>query len=323
MQTDQLFQEYFQVAPGALFELLQIQPPCAYQFTSPVFKTSERRMDGFLAPAQSGNPYYFVEFQGYRDKHIYWRALYPVVRHHEMAADLKQQMWKVVVLFLDKAHDPGVATLGPLAHDAKRWLISGVIPDLLAHVPNASPLLNVLRPLLVATVEEVEREGPLWVQSIQQMPQLNPGQHSVLVDLLVKFIMQRFVQLPYKELERMLNLTPLEQTRAGRELIELGETKGREEGREEGRVEGRVEGLHDAIRIVLLTRFPHTLQELMTRLMALLSYIHDIETVEMLLQLATQTDSFAIFEQKVLETVAKSALQKNVEDDAPAREETQ
>lgn len=314
MQTDQLFQEYFQVAPGAFFELLQIDPPCAYRFTSPVFKTSERRMDGFLAPVEPGNSYYFIEFQGYRDKHIYWRALYPVVRHHEVAADLKQQGWKWVVLFLDDSHDPGVETLGPLAHNAKRWLITGIIPKLLTEAPNASPLLNVLRPLITTDIEVVEREGPQWVTSIQQMPQLDPGQHGILIDLLVKFIMQKFVELPYKELERMLKLTPLEQTRAGQELMELGEIKGLEKG--------RVEGLHDAIRIVLLTRFPYTTRQNVTRLMAVLSYIHDITTVEILLQLATQTDSFATFEQKVLESVAKSALQPPLNGKASTKEET-
>lgn len=314
MQTDQLFQEYFQVAPGAFFELLQIQPPCAYRFTSPVFKTSERRMDGFLAPVEADKPYYFIEFQGYRDKHIYWRALYPVVRHHE-TADLKQQAWKCVVLFLDKSHDPGVETLGPLAHDAKRWLITGVIPKLLADVPNASPLLTVLRPLIATDIEEVEREGPQWVTSIQQMPQLDPGQHGVLVNLLVKFIMQKFVELPYKELERMLKLTPLEQTRAGRELMELGKV--------EGRAEGRKEGLYNAIRIVLLTRFPHTSQEVITRLVAILGYVQDVETLELLLQLATQTDAFEDFEQKVLATAVKSAIHPPVNGASATKEEPQ
>lgn len=314
MQTDQLFQEYFQVAPGAFFELLQIDPPCAYRFTSPVFKTSERRMDGFLAPMEADQPYYFVEFQGYRDRHIYWRALYPVVRHHETAADLKQQQWKCVILFLDDSHDPGLETLGPLAHDAKRWLITGVIPKLLAAVPNASPLLTVLRPLIATDIEEVEREGPQWVASIQQMPQLDSGQHGVLVNLLVKFIMQKFVELPYKELERMLKLTPLEQTRAGRELMELGEVK--------GRAEGRKEGLYNAIRIVLLTRFPYTSQEAITRLVAILGYVQDVETLELLLQLATQTDSFEDFEQKVLTTAVKSAVHHPVNGTSSAKEET-
>lgn len=194
-------------------------------------------------------------------------------------------------------------------------------------MPNASPLLNVLRPLLATDVEEVEREGPQWVEAIQQMPQLDAGQHSVLVDLLVKFIMQKFVELPYKELERMLKLTPLEQTRAGQELMELGEIKGLEKGLEEGlekgRVEGRVEGLHDAIRIVLLTRFPQTARQNVTRLMAVLSYIHDVATVEILLQLAMQTDALTAFEQKVLEAAAKSALQPPVNGKAPTKEEPQ
>jgi hypothetical protein len=115
----------------------------------------------------------------------------------------------------------------------------------------------------------------------------------------------------HKELERMLKLTPLEQTRAGRELMELGEVK------------GRVDGLHNAIRIVLQTRFPHTSREAMARSIAVLGYIDDVETVELLLQLATQTESFADFEQKVLEIVAKSALQKATNGKAPTKEETQ
>lgn len=203
MQTDQLFQEYFQVAPGAFFELLQIEPPCDYHFTSPVFKTSERCMDGFLAPVEADKPYYFID----------------------------------------------------------------------------------------------------------------ASQHSVLVNLLVKFIMQKFVELPYKELERMLKLTPLEQTHAGRELMELGEVK--------GRAEGHREGLYNAIRIVLLTRFPHTSQEVITHLVAILGYVQDVETLEMLLQLATQTDSFEDFEQKVLEAAAKSALQPPVNGKASTKEETE
>jgi hypothetical protein len=57
--------------------------------------------------------------------------------------------------------------------------------------------------------------------------------------------------------------------------------------------------------------------------MAVLSYIHDITTVEILLQLAMQTDSLAAFEQKVLETAAKSALQAPTNGKALPKEETQ
>ena len=57
--------------------------------------------------------------------------------------------------------------------------------------------------------------------------------------------------------------------------------------------------------------------------MAVLSYIHDVAAVEILLQLAMQTDSLAAFEQKVLETAAKSALQAPVNGKASSKEETQ
>ena len=71
MKTDKLFHEYFQLVPQTLFELFQINPGCTYQFTSPVLKESERRMDGLLEPNTPGHPRYFLELQGYPDDSIY------------------------------------------------------------------------------------------------------------------------------------------------------------------------------------------------------------------------------------------------------------
>lgn len=50
MRTDELFYEYFQVAPQALFELLQVTPPCPYRFESMVVKASKRQLNGLLEP---------------------------------------------------------------------------------------------------------------------------------------------------------------------------------------------------------------------------------------------------------------------------------
>jgi predicted transposase YdaD len=50
MRTDELFYEYFQVAPQALFELLQVTPPCSYRFESMVVKASKRQLNGLLEP---------------------------------------------------------------------------------------------------------------------------------------------------------------------------------------------------------------------------------------------------------------------------------
>jgi predicted transposase YdaD len=274
-----------------------MKPACAYRYDSPVVKTSERRLDGFLEPLQAGCPYYFVEVQGYYDDRIYWRGLHPVTRYHETRSDLDGQDWRLIVFFLDKAYDPGVATLGPLAAGSKRWLSRGVLPSLLARLPQSSPSLNVLRPLAVRTVNQVRRQGPVWVQSIRELTALDERQRNGLVDLLVKFVVQRFVDLPYKEVEAMLKLTPLEQTRAGQELIQLGI--------EEGRQEGRQEGLREGILAVLSVRFAEIPETQLSGVSALLEHITDEETIEILLNLAKQVESFAAFEQKVAELAQK------------------
>ena len=50
MKTDQLFHEFFTVAPQAVFELLQITPPCAYTYSAPVIKeVKEKRLVGWLS----------------------------------------------------------------------------------------------------------------------------------------------------------------------------------------------------------------------------------------------------------------------------------
>lgn len=116
MQTDALFQEYFQVVPEAVLELVGIKPACRYRYESPVLKGSERRLDGFLEPEQPDCPYYFVEIQGYRDRRIYWRTLNEITRYHEIRSDLDGQNWQAIVLFLDASFDPGPETLGPLVH---------------------------------------------------------------------------------------------------------------------------------------------------------------------------------------------------------------
>ncbi len=303
MHTDKLFQEYFQIVPQAMLELLQIAQPCVYRYESPVVKSSERRMDGFMEPEIAGHPYYFVEIQGYDDELIYWRGLHHVTRYHETRPDLDRQNWKLIVLFLDSAYDPGIESLGPLVHGAEHWILRGVLPDLLQNTPSTSPWLNVLRPLAARTVEEVQRHGAEWIRSIQTYPKLGKRQRSNLIDLLIKFVVQRFVELPYTEVEAMLKLTPIEETRAGKELIQLGLERGLERGLEEGLEKGHLVGLQAGIQAVLAVRFPHITSTRMGRVLKLVERIKDDETVAMLLGLSQKIESLDLFENKVSELV--------------------
>jgi predicted transposase YdaD len=223
MKTDDLFHEFFQLAPQALFELLQITPGCAYRFSSPVVKASERRMDGLLEPVESGHPRYFVEVQGYEDKSIYWRVIHQVSLYYQQRPNLNGSDWRIILLFLDASHDPGPETLGPFYHSDRSWLIKGIVPDLLQQASSPSPILNVLCPLITRDEIELHHRAAGWVKEIRRLSGFDRATQERLLALLAQFIVQKFTLLTRKEIETMLKLTPIEETVAGREWIQEGQ----------------------------------------------------------------------------------------------------
>lgn len=277
MKTDQLFHEYFQLVPQALFELLGIEPGCPYHFSSPVLKVSERRLDGLLEPAEPGHPRYILELQGYPDDSIYWRSLQELGLFFGQRPKLNGTDWRLILLFLDKAHDPGPETLGPLYKDNVSWLIRGVLSDLLEQTASTSPLLNVLRPLVAKDEATVRQEGADWVTSIRQSPELDITAQAKLADILVQFIGQRFTNLEMKEIETMLHLTPFEETRAGRDMLERGELR----------------AARKYIIDVLETRFGHV-PTLMT---VVINQIEALDILNILHKEAVTVDSLGAFEE--------------------------
>jgi predicted transposase YdaD len=256
MQTDRLFHEYFSLAPEALLELFQIQPACAYRFSSPVLKSAERRLDGLLEPVEPGQPIYFFEVQGYEDRAIYWRCVQELGLYFTQHPVQARRQWQLLLLFLDPALDPGIDSLGPLATESHRWLGVGTLLDLLKAAPD-SPVLHVLRPLAATTVDEIRQEAPQWVAAIHATPLMEEALRIRLVELLTLLIVQKFSQLPREEIDRMLQLTPLEETRAVRELIEEGIAKGLQQGLEQGIEQGVKQGIEQGIEqgeLILLKR---------------------------------------------------------------------
>lgn len=226
MKTDTLFHEYFQLVPEALFELFQIKPACPYQFSSPVLKGKERRLDGLLEPQDPQQPRYFLELQGYLDELIYWRLVEELGRFHTQKPKLDHRPWHAFLLFLDGSFDPGVSSLGDLHHGTMPWLTTGILSDLLSNITHPSPVLNVLQPLVVLSTDTIRERASGWILEIQQDSGLDTQAQSRLIDLLVQFLVQRFSQLTRQEIDNMLELTPLEKTRAGQELLAIGMEQG-------------------------------------------------------------------------------------------------
>jgi predicted transposase YdaD len=218
MRTDALFYELFQTAPQTFFELLQIVPTCAYRFESITVKASEKRIDGVIEPTDEQQPVYFLEVQAFPDDTIYWRTLREVATYFEQRP-ARNDNWQAVVLWLNKEDDPGLRTLKPLTYKPASRLISADLIKLLKKLPETSLVLNVLRPLLAKSEREVRNHVVQWVTNIRQTPNLDPQTEEKLVAILSQLIEQKFKTLSYKELAKMLRLTPLEETISGQELI--------------------------------------------------------------------------------------------------------
>jgi predicted transposase YdaD len=286
MKSDKLFHEYFRIAPQALFELLQITPGCDYEFVSPVLKETERRLDGIMRPPEPGYPYYFLETQGYHDKVIYWRALQQTSMFFTQNPDLGGVSWQLVLLFIDNAYDPGPETLGPLYPGSEAWLTRGTLSDLLEAIEHPSPILNTLRPL-AATEETIQAQAAEWLTELNQIDTLTLAEKKRMGDLLAQLVVQRFQHMSRQEINRMLQLIPLEETRAGRELI----AEGLELGLEQGLEQGLKNSLLDLLRI----RFEHVPASLEVRISA----INNPAELRELFQKAAVADSLASFEQAI------------------------
>jgi len=103
-----------------------------------------------------------------------------------------------------------------------------------------------LKPLVLPDKERLPEAVPKWKAEIDSM-KLPESTEKLLIELLENAILSRFPKLTIKEIQKMIQLTPLDKTVAGQELIQMGIEKGFIDGIEKGILKGiekgRIEGL--------------------------------------------------------------------------------
>jgi len=76
-----------------------------------------------------------------------------------------------------------------------------------------------LNPLLTDSEREVRKNVVQWAETIRQTPNLGSQTEERLLTVMSQLIGQKFKNLSYKELAKMLRLMPLEETISGQELL--------------------------------------------------------------------------------------------------------
>ena len=144
-----------------------------------------------------------------------------------------------IVLYVDEKYDPKDL---PFSCFPPNQLIQVHLADCLKKAGHLHQALMVLEPLVLESREELAEKIPQWKATLERLDSPESEKRH-LRELLTYAIVKKFSKLTREEIEKMLKLTPLDETVAGKELIQIGKSQGLEKGREEGLEKGREEGL--------------------------------------------------------------------------------
>jgi len=237
MTTDPLFYRLFETSPETFFLLLGIPGDAAtemaarYQYLAIEFKETSHRTDGVFLPKEPALPLYFVEIQFYARASIFADLLVKVftyLKQHNPAQDFRG-----VVLFASRSLEPTDVT------PYRALLDSGQVRpfylDELPELANAPLGLSILY-----LIRREESEAPAVARELVARVKREIADAALradLLELIETVIIYKLAQFSREEIQAMLQVKDIRETRVYREAMEEGKVEGKEEGIEEGKKE--------------------------------------------------------------------------------------
>jgi predicted transposase/invertase (TIGR01784 family) len=250
MRTDKLFYQIFLSQSALISELLpDIPANCEFEYSAPVVKEIELRLDGLLTPISEDLelPLVFIEAQMQSDADFYGRffaGIFLYLRQYKIA-----RPWRGLLILRRRSQDLGYNSPYQILLDA--WVQRLYLEDLIP-LTDLSPNLALLRLLVIP-----DREASGAAQSILSSSETEL-EFRRLLELVEAILINKFPRLSIEEVRQMLDLKEADssQTRYYQEVLQIGKQEGRQEGRQEGWQEGRQEMLRQETALILrlLTR---------------------------------------------------------------------
>jgi predicted transposase/invertase (TIGR01784 family) len=228
MKTDKLFYRIFLNQPDLIAELIPgIPSDCEFEYSAPVLKEKETRLDGLLTPTSNNSdvPLIFLEAQMQRDPKFYSRyfqGIFSYIDQYEISRN-----WCGLLILLNKRLELG----SEIPH---RNLLNSQVERLyledLLHQDDLSPNLALLR-LIVTPKDQAGLAARKILNSVS-----TEAEFQLKLDLVESILVNKFTQLTLEEIQKMLNLKEADvtQTRFYQEVLEIGEKKGLQQGLQQG-----------------------------------------------------------------------------------------
>jgi predicted transposase/invertase (TIGR01784 family) len=235
--TDPLFYRLFETSPETFFLLLGWSADAArelaqrYQYQALEFKETAFRSDGVFQPTEPGLPVYFLEVQFYALPSVYADILAKAYTY------LKQrdptQPYCAVVLFASRALAPAPAAPYQPLLDA--GLLRRLFLDQLPPVSDAPLGLAILY-----LIGQEEEQAALTARSLVARARAeikDAALRADLVELIETVIVAKLSRLSREEIQAMLNIHDLRETRVYQEARAEGIEKGIDQERRRVRQE--------------------------------------------------------------------------------------
>lgn len=227
MKRDPLFFRLFKELPGCFFHLVGRSERDAqrYELEAIEYKATSVRLDGVFRPLQPGDdPAYLWEAQFYASDKVYANLLSKIGRFLEHGSP--EQDWIAVVIYPHRELEQ--QNLQPYRCLFESDQLVRIYLDELPPAPPEQFELGILE-LIAAKPESALEKAQAMVPRLRASKQPKHFQQTLL-QFIETVIVHQFPNWSREELEKMLKVTDVRQTRVFQDALEEGREKGIEKG---------------------------------------------------------------------------------------------
>ncbi len=224
MKTDAIFYEIFKEFPNIFFEIIG-KPDTntnIYEFIAPEIKQKSFRLDGVFSPIEefTNEALYFVEVQFYKDEEFYDRLFTSIFLYFTQYQPPNPD-WFAIVIYDKRSNERTYPQRyrSLLEPHLRRFYL-----DELNNVPDDSLGIGIVR-LVVESQNKAGELAKTLINKAQEELTDTLSQKKVL-EFIETIVVYKFPNLSREEIEAMLNLNLLKETRVYQEAKAEGEEEG-------------------------------------------------------------------------------------------------
>ena len=232
MKTDSIFYRIFQSNPEILFELLGQSPELAQgcEFGSVEIKQVAFRLDGVLFPSPEAldQTIWFIEVQMQSDPvfyHRFFAEIYFYLNLYPQTAD-----WQALVIYPTLSIEP--KNQGLYRANLNSDQVHRVYLEDFSETSTESLGIGLMQ-LIVSDAMDAIPKAKVLLAKTQPLSKTDP-KFAAIMELIETIVVYKFPLLGREEIENMLGLSELKQTKVYQEALQEGEQIGEQRGEQTG-----------------------------------------------------------------------------------------